>query len=264
MASWKDGAAYASTERPDGFAAPVADPLPVAEPHAAVTPGAGPHPADFRAEEQRPLTDLGDVAVAARDPREEFTVASLSMTASEPTGGHRDPREAFSLSTASIGAPGPPPPVGDPLPLAPPRTSGRDQPSSTPTAIPQETRSWAPPGQVPQVGTSRQWAPPTGTPQGQRPAQPNDPTRLLCWVAAGLSLFGVLLPGAAPLLLIVAGAIGLRTVGRTSSLGVTALIVGIAAVVFQLLNGSLGQGGMLTMLFSISACVWFIVGALRR
>ncbi|WP_139650896.1 hypothetical protein [Tessaracoccus massiliensis] len=47
MATWKDGAAYAPVERPDGFATPVADPLPAGAPYQPGTPGPMTHPSGF-------------------------------------------------------------------------------------------------------------------------------------------------------------------------------------------------------------------------
>ncbi|NHB84471.1 hypothetical protein G7085_07260 [Tessaracoccus sp. HDW20] len=82
MASWKDGAAYAPIERPDGFATPLADPLPVGDPYAAATPGPIAHPDRFDSDPaQADLTGLGTHTQTRRDPRDQFEVASMAMTA---------------------------------------------------------------------------------------------------------------------------------------------------------------------------------------
>lgn len=257
MASWKDGAAYAPTERPDGFASPVADPLPVAPPWAPPTEGPMAHPEDFRATAQPPLTDLGHTVTVGRDPREEFEVSSMAMTATPGIGSLRNPRDAFSLSTSTAPGYAPPAPVGEPLPGPPP--AGAGHPGPFPTAPPGTWPAPRPSNGGPIQGPPQQGAPPAAPKQPQ-----SESTRSLCWIAAAMCGFGILFAGAAPLLLIVAGSLGLRTTERTSQLGLAALIVGCASVIFQLLDGSLGEGGPLLMLFSLAAGVWFVVGAVRR
>ncbi len=118
MASWKDGAAYAPVERPDGFATPRAEPLSVAPPVEAETPGAVPHPRTLAPVDAPPLAALGEHETARRDPARPFDVQAATMAAA-PTlsDGTRDPREPYALQSSSPTAePPPPPPDQAPLP----------------------------------------------------------------------------------------------------------------------------------------------------
>lgn len=124
MASWKDGAAYAPIERPDGFATPNANPLSVAEPPEQATPGAVPRPATIQPVPAPPLDGVARAAKASRDPRLPFAVQSATMTSVPMLGdGNRDPRVPYAIATAAPvsvpDAPPPPPPHAAPLPMAP-------------------------------------------------------------------------------------------------------------------------------------------------
>ncbi|RRD06280.1 hypothetical protein EII34_03935 [Arachnia propionica] len=108
MASWTDGAAYAPLTRPDGFAEPLADPLPRAEPTPAVTAGAIAPPSGFAPMPPAPaLAELGVPVSVTRDPGRPFEVRSALLTATPDLGGHRDPRAPFQITT-SLSAPGQP------------------------------------------------------------------------------------------------------------------------------------------------------------
>ncbi|MDO5067685.1 MAG: hypothetical protein Q4D96_10440 [Propionibacteriaceae bacterium] len=122
MASWTDGAAYAPITRPDGFAEPLAEPLPQAEPTPAVTAGAVPPPAGFAPMPPAPaLSELGVPVQLSRNPGQPFEVRSALLTQAPGFLGARDPRVPFQI-TSTLGAPGPaaqPPDPGQ-LIVAPP------------------------------------------------------------------------------------------------------------------------------------------------
>lgn len=236
MATWKDGAAYAPIERPDGFATPVADPLPSGAPYQAPTPGPLGHPQGFEPmPAQPPLGEIGPTRAAARDPRDAFAVASSLITVG-PDGvpaGPRDPRTPFPTAARSPLDTSPPPPTGAPLapppgaPLAPP--SNELLPSGP--AQPGDLASYPPPAMPGQPGTAP--VPANGPPQMQ-PAPAVDPSlRTLARVASGLCLVGFFAAGAAAFMLTVAGVIGLRTKALTKALGSMALSSGVGGLLLQ-------------------------------
>lgn len=255
MASWKDGAAYAPIERPDGFATPMADALPAAEPYASPTPGPMAEPGGFKADAQPPLDALGRAESANRDPRDEFSVAALSLTHVAGGGETRDPRKGFTLSTSVRGGSEPPPPSGDPLALAAPPPMGSQRPLATPGGMP-ASQAWP----QPQLPPAQQWPPA----QSRPPAPPVDSSRTLCIIGAVVSFFGIFLVTAGPILLLVAAALGLRTRARTSFLYGIASGFGILALLTQLINGEPGAMGALASIASLAVMIWFIVGAARR
>lgn len=124
MASWKDGAAYAPIERPDGFATPNTSPLSVAEPPEQATPGAVPRPATIQPVPAPPLDGVVQAAKPSRDPQTPFAVQSAAMT-SVPmlNDSHRDPMAPYAVTTATPvsvpDAPAPPPPHAAPLLMTP-------------------------------------------------------------------------------------------------------------------------------------------------
>lgn len=254
MATWKDGAAYAPLERPDGFATPVAEPLSVAEPHRATTPGPMLHPDRFDAAPQRPLAEFTVSAEQRRDPREGFEVASLAITAAPGKSSGRDPRQPFTTtSTPSVNAPAPP--TGQPLdvPLPAPTRPGPPPPTGQPSGT-----QWAPPT----VSPRPPWAPPqAGPPSGRPPAASSQAT--IGWVCVGLTFAGLLLSGAAPLLLLVAGALGMRTRALTTWVGPTTLGVGLFSLLVQIGIGELGSSNALLGLLSLLCCIGFLVTLLR-
>lgn len=236
MATWKDGAAYAPLERPDGFATPVADPLPTAPPYRADTPGPMDHPQGFAPLEQPPLRQLGTKPNDARDPQTEFNVARLAMTSGPESVPSRDPKRAFALSNGAAVTSDPPPPTGAPLAVPPPM----------PGYVGQYGGQWAPPGQV-------GWS--------AAPAQDVRSSRTLCWVAAVLAGCGLIFSPGAPFLLIIAGALGIRTRAISKSLGPIALSVGVLGLALQLFTGTLGNYNALLALLSMAVSIGFIVFA---
>lgn len=132
MASWKDGAAYAPIERPDGFATPNASPLSVAEAPEQATPGAVPRPATIQPVPAPPLDGVVRAAKASRDPQTPFAVQSAAMTSVPMLGdGNRDPMAPYAVTTAATvsvpDAPPPPPPHAAPLPMAPPQGASSER-----------------------------------------------------------------------------------------------------------------------------------------
>lgn len=116
MATWKDGAAYAPIERPDGFATPEVEPLEAAVPRVADTPGPMPPPLDMQPTGPAvPLEAITGAPASTRNPTEPFEVTSALLTANETSNGERDPRTPFQSW-------GPPPPEALPPPSGPPLT----------------------------------------------------------------------------------------------------------------------------------------------
>lgn len=217
MATWKDGAAYAPVERPDGFATPVADPLPSGAPYTSETPGPMHQPSGFEPmPPQQPLAEVGTQQHTARDPRDAFTVASSLVTAGPdaPHVGPRDPRTPFPMPAQSALDTAPPPPTGPPLELPPP-----------PGHLP------APP--VP--GQAPAQAPPPGLARAQDQGPVPESHRSLARVASVLCFVGFFATGTAPYMLLAAGLIGLRTKRLTQAVGHMALGSGAAGVLMMLL-----------------------------
>lgn len=208
MATWKDGAAYAPVERPDGFATPVADPLPAGAPYQPGTPGPMTHPSGFAPlPPQPPLGQLGREQVGERDPRDAFTVASSLITAGPgaPHLGGRDPRTPFPSTAQPALETAPPPPTGPPLDLPPPQ--------GAPVLPGYPSRGLAP-----------------------RPKPPaTDAQRGIARVAGALCFVGFLITGTAPFMLVASGALGLATKRMAKTVGWVALSVGGAGLLLQLL-----------------------------
>ena len=123
MASWTDGAEYAPTERPDGFATPRAAPLDhaPAEVHLAKDRPVD-HPAGFQPSGPAPsLESLGVPTGPTRDPNQSFGTVTTAMTSTHP------PRTQL-LPTPSLRTP--------PRRTRPPSSLGNIRPSTTPWANP--------------------------------------------------------------------------------------------------------------------------------
>lgn len=258
MASWKDGAAYAPIERPDGFATPVVDALPSAEPFSAETPGPLAAPSGFETTSQPTLQSVGHHELARRNPRDEFAVASLSLTQMGGQGSKRDPRTGFSLSSASH-AGTEAPPTGEPLALTTPPPPWRPAGQQAPSPAGPPGQAWPPPQtsqQWPQPA-QQQWTQPAQAPRGR------DASRTLCVIGSVVSFFGLLIGPAAPLLLLVSAALGLRTKARTPYLAPIALTGGLASLLLQLMSGDLGGTSVLATFVTLVVLVWYIVGASR-
>ena len=279
MASWKDGAAYAPTERPDGFATPRVEPLSAGEPWKAPTPGPLAPPASYDAAAQPPLAQVASGGKPSRDPRESFAVTTSALAPGPLPGAKRDPRQPI-LTTAPqpvgrewVSAEGSQlPPTGPPLPppgelLDPAPAPHPPQPARPAVAAPLQAPSG---GQVPARRVQAaprpsaeppppHWPPPPpGLPQGP-PAQ----VKQLAFIAGGLCFLGFVLPPTSPFVLTAAGALGMRTEALTGRAGRSALAIGLATLGWQLITDSLGTTSLVGMIASLVCAVVFLAGALR-
>ncbi|MDO4785153.1 MAG: hypothetical protein Q3997_08750, partial [Propionibacteriaceae bacterium] len=157
MAGWQDGAEYAPIERPDAFAAPAVEALPVAAPYAADTPGAVRPPQVMRPPTSAiPLESLVPAeASVRRDPRAPFSVVSAIMTSDSAWGAaHRadqpgwapefDPTRPMGRVEATFPPPGP---------------SVQAPAAGAPSWPARPADPWAPPGPPPHPGQFRQGPP---------------------------------------------------------------------------------------------------------
>ena len=229
MATWTDGAAYAPIERPDGFATPVAEPLPVASPYAANTPGAVPPPTGFAPMPPGPpLQALGAAPTATRNPAAPFEVRSALLTPISTGFGRRNPVEPFAVaSVVTTGLGGP---------LGAPRPEARLDYFAAPYPVPQP-------------------APATQLSSAQR----------TFFVIAGIGfLLGSIVPAAAPWMFVIGGGLLLRTNATGRQLGFAAIGVGLLAML-PLLYGEIP---LLTSLFRWAGVVLsvssFVMGANKR
>lgn len=213
MATWKDGAAYAPIERPDGFATPEVEPLEAAVPQLADTPGPMPPPVAMQPTgDAVPLEDITLAPASPRNPTEPFDVASAMLTAGNPPSGKRDPRTPFQ----GLGPPTPetlPPPSGPPL-EAPAALSAMPPPPVAPPAAMQPK----PPGHGYTFSAPTQSA---GVPQRQQ----HQGRQQLQYLATGLLAVGLAWWAATPLLLIAAGGLLFR-VPHQKNAAVMALVAG--------------------------------------
>ena len=126
MASWTDGAEYAPTERPDGFATPRAAPLDhaPAEVHLAKDRPVD-HPAGFQPSGPAPsLESLGVPTGPTRDPNQSFGTVTTAMTTSAWGSTHSstttleaafDPRAPMTAGAPQAALATLPPPAGAPV-----------------------------------------------------------------------------------------------------------------------------------------------------
>lgn len=225
MASWKDGAAYAPIERPDGFATPRAAPLSSAERKPAITPGAVPHPRTIEPVDAPPLSKVGLAKPSARDAREPFEIQSAAATSMATLpDGKRDPKAPFAVTapaqrTAVAPSPPPPPPNALPLDVEPRRAS----------AV-QHEGSIDDPGQ-----------------------------KSLLWLMTGMCAAGVVVPVAAPFLLIFAGLLSILRVRWTSKIGAAATGVGSTLMLIALLLPAADT----SVLFGLSSILFAIAFLIR-
>ncbi|MFT3888867.1 MAG: hypothetical protein QM713_11980 [Arachnia sp.] len=260
MATWRDGAAYAPEERPDGFATPKAEPLPEGEPYRADTPGPVDRPQDLVGGAQVPLDGLGAVATSARDPRSAFQVTSAAMTAATSTSeARRDPRAPFASYAASLSPTAPAaPPTGQPLGYPPP---------TPPQAPPAQAGPNFPPPVAPNTRELAQYPPPVPGQvpyQGPPPVEATAAQRRLAQIAGALGLAGFLLGSAAPFLLLVAGALGMRTRALSGFAGPVALASGIVFLLWQWATQTLGESNMLAGLASLILAFAFFIAAAKK
>ncbi len=256
MASWKDGAAYAPVERPDGFATPKTAPLEEAPPYQATTPGAVGRPRAFDAQPQPPLAQLQVVDRVTRDPKESFTVASMLLSEAPAGPDGRDPRKPFTTSASRYNDELPPP-TG--RPLAPPSSQPLPPPTGRPLAPPSGS-PWAPPGQrLP--GQPLAWSGQGPRPYTKQPAGANATARGLIYAAAGLCVVGAILWGLAGLTLIVAGALTSQTTARTKHMWLIAIGLGALAFVINAIEPATGP---LWGIASVGMGVAYLVLGLRE
>ena len=231
MASWTDGAAYAPIERPDGFATPEVDPLEVAPPESARTPGPMPAPAGFQpTAPAAPLDQVRTAPPPSRNPSAPFEVGAGLMTVASSMGrdGARDPLTPFqtygveaSRRESSIDAL--PPPTGAPLP----------PPSGAPLPAPSIS------------------------------VQQQSSQRTLVFLAVVCAVLGLTIPAVAPWMLFVAGLLTLRAlplVGRASAWSIG---VGLFLLVFGVFlppDAASALGRLAAAIFG----AWFGIAASRR
>ncbi|HSO69681.1 MAG TPA: hypothetical protein VLQ67_08585 [Arachnia sp.] len=273
MASWKDGAAYAPTERPEGFATPRVEPLPSGDQWKSATPGPIAAPSGFEAAPQAPLAQLSSGPKQARDPKDSFAVSASALTPGPGVAVKRNPRDPIVTSA--------PQPVGREWASAmgdqlPPPTGPRLPPPGDLVPAPPQAAAPQPPGQVtPRRAQSPAQYPvptPTGypTPRGYPPPPPvGQPQRLpaaqkqLALIAGGLCFLGFVLPSLSPFVLTAAGALGMRTEALTGRAGRSALAIGLATLGWQFLMDTLGRDSLVGMFASLVFTIVFVVGALR-
>lgn len=272
MASWKDGAAYAPTERPEGFATPRVEPLPSGEQWKSATPGPIAAPSGFDAAPQAPLAQLSSGPKQSRDPRDSFEISASALTPGPGVAAKRDPRDPIVTSApqpvgrewaSAMGdqlppptgprlpppgelVPSPPPAVPQPLAEATPRRAQPPAPYPAPTPSGYPTPTGYPP------------PPPVGPPQRPLAAQ-----KQLAFIAGGLCFLGFVLPSLSPFVLTAAGGLGMRTEALTGRAGRSALAIGLATLGWQLLMDTLGRDSPVGMLASLVFTIVFVVGALR-
>lgn len=225
MASWTDGAAYAPIDRPDGFATPEVDPLEVAVPQLAQTPGPIPAPQAFHpSAPQAPLEQIRTEPPPTRDPAVPFATASAALTAGPDPfqGGERDPRQPFESYSMGVGSQELPPPTGEPLPA--------------PTGAPLALSELPPPGAWPAPDGSMPPPPGQFAPRGPAPlnAETLKTLRTLLILAIVALGIGLLVPGTAPWLVLATGLLGLRTKPLTGQMGTSACCAGVALLLFGL------------------------------
>lgn len=161
MATWQDGAEYAPTVTPVGFATPRAAPLDQAPPVASESEAPTVPPADYTAPAPGPdLASVVQIAVDARDPQLPFDVGPAQIGPSAawdprtPLGDYQPEAHQGSTSAwGSVQARRPVEPVHFPPPIGPAVVSAR--PIEHPTAAmpgPSPLVTHAPPVGVPPVG----------------------------------------------------------------------------------------------------------------
>lgn len=253
MATWRDGAEYAPTERPQGFATPTVAPFPEHVPWQAATPGPVAAPAEFEAPRAAPLAPLTAGESPRRDPRDAFTVSTMALAPGTAPGAARDPRQPIVTSATGTTL-GPewdsregtqlPPPTGAPL---------------FPAPLPPVPRPPAP------------YAGPLPSSTRQLPAAPTDRAgqewrtrRKRAEIAAAVSFLGVLVPIVAPFVLVGAGVLGLRTKPLTGRAGPWALGIGLATLGVGLVTDRLDEPSPVAAVAALVFTIVFLRGGLRQ
>lgn len=218
MATWKDGAAYAPIERPDGFATPEAEPLEVAVPQRANTPGPLVAPRGFQPTGQAvPLEAIASTTVLPRNPTVPFSSSTTLLAPDQGPDGERDPRKPFAVSATG---PDLPPPSGPPLLLGPDGSPSTLPPPAPGTQLPAPADAPTGPG-LPGPHPGYRYASPVSSQPANTQMQK---------LALGVLGAGVFLWPAATLLLMLGGLITLR-VPHQKSIGSTAIWLGASWMV---------------------------------
>lgn len=256
MADWTDGAAYAPTQRPDGFATPEVEPLDPAPNDPPLTPGAIPPPQGFQPSgPQPPLEYISAPLPPQRNPSQPFSTTTAGLTSGSVAGiaPARDPLQPFEGYAVAFPQELAPPPAG-PQAMAAPEGS----------PVPGPAGQWAPPSFPPPAGTPAPGeAPMWGeAPGGQRRPSPQDLSaqRTLLVVAIVLTALGLILPGAAPWLILTSGLVTLRTKTFTSHMGVSATVTGAGMLLFSLAGAPMAGLGFIA---SIVFLCWASYGLSR-
>lgn len=262
MATWEDGAAYAPTERPDGFATPRAEPLESAPPRPRITPGAVARPRTLAPVDAPPLASHGPDLRPGRDPRAAFDVQSATITTGPTTAdGSRDPRTPFAVSAPvrndlpDVDAP--PPPGAQPITPAIVEVGNR-APSPLPPARQPGPPSGPPPsgpyGHTPAGQMVPRYAPPAPQPGPRHDPPPQELHILL----VGLGVAGALIPVASPLLLLIAGGITVSRVKLYKRLGPTVLAIGGFLLMLLMVFGTDDFPSGLGLLASVCSALAYV------
>ena len=241
MASWTDGAAYAPLERPDGFATPEVEPLDVAVPDVAQTPGPIPPPAEFHpSAPAAPLSGLRTAPPVTRDPSSPFQVGAGLMTIASSMGPieARDPRRPFQTHRDdALGVEALPPPTGTPLkaPAVAPFLS-------TQVGVPAN-------GRDPRVS--------------RKSAQQQSTQRTLVFLGIVCAVLGLIIPAVSAWMLVFAGLLTLRAKPLVGRAGAWSTGVGLTLMLFGGLvapSAAAALGRLATLVF----IGWFGIAASQR
>ena len=223
MATWKDGAAYAPVERPDGFATPVAEPLSVAPDAVAATPGPVAPPQRLDVADQPPLELLGQAATRQRNPSRPFDVAAATMmSVATLADGRRDPRAPFAVAAPAANSSRLPPPPSGMQPLA------FDPPGAAPAA---------PSGAGDDAGTRR----------------------TLGIVFAVVCAVGILVPATTPIVLTITGVIAFLRLPKYKTVNVAVLGCGALLLFLQLLGPGLALEPLLRLAGLLAAVAFLVI-----
>lgn len=168
MATWRDGAEYAPIERPDGFAAPIVDPLCEAKNSQPKTLGAVAPPDELHPADTPPLGVLSRREPHRRNPREPFQVVSAGIAQTpSPHREPRDPRLPFPSLTVPTtrGISTLPPPPPNAVPIAPSIYQQHFLPAAQGWAPPTWPPASPPLTQMPYPEKAEHWPPPIWPPR---------------------------------------------------------------------------------------------------
>lgn len=271
MAGWQDGAEYAPIGRPDGFATPIADPLPDPEPVVAATPGPGAPPAGFQPGNlsSPPLDQLAAVPTVERNPREPFSTTATLMTGDSAWGAaHRsdlmlagnsfDPRQPITTSGGAFA-----PPTGDPLAFPPPSSAPLDLP---PPASMHQPGTFPPAAGLPPGGFPPGGYPPGAVAQQPPPARPatTQAQRQMSTTAIMILVLGLFVSSLGPFSILIAAGLSLR-IPALKAPAFTLLALG-TVFLLRLLFGDIGYDtwGPVYQLVCLGGAIWLGTALGRR